>query len=116
MMFVLLFGGRKRFTERMVMSNVRLFHYFVSISFLAGGIFMYPADKKSPKGKLRMLYEGFPMAMLVEKAGGKAVDGQGRRILDKMPESIHDRSPIYLGSSQDVGRIVELLKEEGLAA
>jgi fructose-1,6-bisphosphatase I len=44
---------------------------------LYGGIFMYPADKKSPKGKLRMLYECYPMAMLVEKAGGKAANGQG---------------------------------------
>jgi fructose-1,6-bisphosphatase I len=82
---------------------------------LYGGIFMYPADKKSPKGKLRMLYECYPMAMLVEKAGGKAVDGQGRPMLDKLPEGVHDRSPIYLGSASDVARMVELLKEEGLA-
>lgn len=77
---------------------------------------MYPADKKSPKGKLRMLYEGFPMAMLIERAGGKAIDGQGRPILDNLPEHIHDRCPVYLGSSEDVDRMNALLKEEGLAA
>lgn len=82
---------------------------------LYGGIFMYPADKKSPKGKLRMLYECYPMAMLMEQAGGSAIDGKGQRIMDLMPEGPHDRSPIYLGSKDEVGRVTELLKEEGLA-
>merc|ERR1712118_644028 len=58
-----------------------------------GGIFLYPADKKSTKGKLRVLYEGFPMAMITERAGGRAscgkFKGEVRRILDLTPENIH---------------------------
>lgn len=81
---------------------------------LYGGIFMYPADKKNVKGKLRMLYECYPMAMLMEQAGGLAIDDVGMRILDKTPEGIHDRSPIYLGSRENVERLMELMKEEGI--
>ena len=77
---------------------------------------MYPADKKSPKGKLRCLYEAYPMGLLVEEAGGRAIDGAGRPILEQEPEGAHDRSPIYLGSKDQVDRIVELMKEEGIAA
>lgn len=78
---------------------------------LYGGIFMYPADKKSPKGKLRMLYECYPMAMLVEKAGGRAIDGK-QCMLDIPPSGgIHDRAPIYLGSKQEVDKIEALYKE-----
>lgn len=69
---------------------------------LTGGIFAYPADTKSPNGKLRLLYECFPMAMVMEKAGGMAVTGTGQRILDIVPENIHQRSPIILGSKLDV--------------
>jgi fructose-1,6-bisphosphatase I len=69
---------------------------------LTGGIFAYPADKKSPKGKLRLLYECFPMAMIVEKAGGRATNGKDKRVLDLQPQSIHDRSSIVLGSRLDV--------------
>jgi len=58
---------------------------------LYGGIFMYPADKKNPKGKLRMLYECYPMAMLVEQAGGRAIDSATRCILDLPPAGPHDR-------------------------
>ncbi len=78
---------------------------------LYGGVFMYPADKKNPSGKLRMLYECYPMAMLVEQAGGLAIDGEGKRIMEKSPASgIHDRSAIHLGSKENVERIKELLK------
>lgn len=80
---------------------------------LYGGIFMYPADKKSPKGKLRMLYEGYPMAMLVEVAGGRAIAGT-QRILDIPPTGIHDRCPVYLGSKLEVDRVEELHKEMGV--
>lgn len=81
---------------------------------LYGGIFLYPADKKSPKGKLRLLYECFPMALLMEAAGGLATTG-AHPILDLQPDHIHDRSPIVLGSRADVERVVELYKEQGLA-
>ena len=78
---------------------------------------MYPADKKNPKGKLRCLYEAYPMGLLVEQAGGKAIDGVGLPILDQNPDGgVHDRSPIFLGSTQQVERVVELMKEEGIAA
>ncbi|KAI9611626.1 hypothetical protein H4Q26_008581 [Puccinia striiformis f. sp. tritici PST-130] len=68
---------------------------------LYGGIFGYPADKKSTSGKLRILYEGFPMAFLTEQAGGTATTGT-ERVLDVIPTDIHQRIPIFLGSSDDV--------------
>jgi len=68
---------------------------------LYGGIFAYPADKKSKNGKLRILYECFPMAFLTEQAGGKATTGK-ERVLDLTPQKIHDRCPIFLGSKDDV--------------
>jgi fructose-1,6-bisphosphatase I len=68
---------------------------------LYGGIFGYPDDKKSKDGKLRMLYEAFPMAFLTEQAGGVATTGT-QRILDVVPTSIHGRCPVFLGSSEDV--------------
>lgn len=68
---------------------------------LYGGIFMYPADKKSPNGKLRVLYEVFPMSFIVEKAGGKATDGI-ERLLDIRALDIHQRAPCVLGSPEDV--------------
>ena len=77
---------------------------------LYGGIFMYPADKKSKKGKLRVLYEGFPMAFVIEHAGGVASTGffQGeiQRILDLQPTSIHDRCPIVMGCRRDVDQVL----------
>jgi len=68
---------------------------------LYGGIFGYPADKKSKTGKLRILYEGFPMAFLTEQAGGVATTGT-ERVLDVNPSDIHQRVPIFLGSQEDV--------------
>ena len=75
---------------------------------LKGGIFLYPGDNKSPdrrKGKLRLLYEANPLAFIVEQAGGKASDGY-RRILDIRPDSLHQRTPLFIGSREDV-EIVE---------
>jgi fructose-1,6-bisphosphatase I len=66
-----------------------------------GGIFAYPADTKSPDGKLRLLYEANPMAYLFEQAGGTATTGIDR-ILDIHPKSVHDRTPLVLGSRHDV--------------
>jgi len=77
-----------------------------------GGIFMYPATSAAPKGKLRLLYECNPMAFLVEKAGGLATDGH-TPILDLVPTGIHQRSPIFLGSRDDVQEIVDLYKKHG---
>jgi fructose-1,6-bisphosphatase I len=82
---------------------------------LYGGIFVYPADKKSKKGKLRVLYEGFPMAMITEQAGGVAstgmLNGKVQRILDVMPEHIHDRCPIIMGGERDVKKVLELIEK-----
>jgi fructose-1,6-bisphosphatase I len=74
-----------------------------------GGVFMYPASAKSPAGKLRMLYEAQPLAFLAEAAGGAASDG-ARRILDKIPTSLHERTPLFIGNAEAVHDIVELLK------
>lgn len=78
---------------------------------LYGGIFCYPADSKSKNGKLRILYECFPMAFLVEQAGGRATTGR-KRMLDVQPETIHSRSPIFLGSREDVQDIEAFYKAE----
>src|SRR5262245_58221307 len=93
---------------------------------LYGGVFAYPADKKSPKGKLRILYECAPMAMVFENgerhppspqtgigrhltntitAGGQAVDGNMKRMLEVVPNDIHDRSGIFMGSYDEVERV-----------
>jgi len=80
---------------------------------LYGGIFMYPGDIKSPNGKLRLLYECNPMAMLVEQAGGKATTGT-QRILDIVPTALHQRVPIFLGSPDDVTEVEELYKKHGV--
>jgi len=68
---------------------------------LSGGIFLYPADEKSPKGKLRLLYEAAPLALLVEQAGGAATDG-AQPILDISPTTLHQRTPLIIGSKRDV--------------
>lgn len=79
-----------------------------------GGIFMYPASKDAPNGKLRLLYECIPMAYLIEKAGGMASTGK-KPILDVQPESLHGRAPIFLGSTEDVQEVLALYKKHKLA-
>ncbi|HNS11804.1 MAG TPA: class 1 fructose-bisphosphatase [Bacteroidia bacterium] len=68
---------------------------------LKGGIFVYPSTLKSPKGKLRLLYECNPLAFIIEQAGGKASNGF-HRILDIQPDSLHQRTPLFIGSSDMV--------------
>jgi fructose-1,6-bisphosphatase I len=75
---------------------------------LYGGLFMYPADVKNPNGKLRLLYEAAPLAMIVEHAGGKATDGQ-RRIMEIEPDSLHQRVPLYIGTSEYVDLAAKFL-------
>jgi fructose-1,6-bisphosphatase I len=79
---------------------------------LAGGIFMYPADTKNLKGKLRLLYEASPMAFIAEQAGGSATDGI-HRILDIMPTDLHERTPLVIGSREDVGYVADTLRKMG---
>ena len=68
---------------------------------LYGGIFMYPGDTKHPDGKLRLMYEANPMAFILEQAGGRASNGV-ERILDVQPVSLHQRTPLFVGSEEDV--------------
>ena len=75
-----------------------------------GGVFTYPALRKSPQGKLRLLFELLPMAFLIEQAGGEATDGK-RRILDIPVEEISQRSPIYIGSRYEVEKARKYLEE-----
>jgi fructose-1,6-bisphosphatase I len=77
-----------------------------------GGIFMYPATSDTPHGKLRLLYEGNPMAFIVENAGGRTFTGNGS-ILDLKTTSIHQRCPVFLGSKEDVLDIERLYKKHG---
>jgi len=76
---------------------------------LKGGVFMYPPTKKAPNGKLRLMYEANPMAMLMEQAGGKALAGPGMRILDVRPTDIHQRTAVVLGSADEVDHVVRHL-------
>ncbi len=78
---------------------------------LQGGIFMYPGEAQNPQGKLRLMYEAAPMAMIVEQAGGRASDGH-RDILDIEPESLHQRVPLYMGSAEFVDLAEEKLRTE----
>lgn len=78
---------------------------------LKGGIFMYPATEKTPNGKLRLMYECNPMAFIVEQAGGQASTGSGR-ILDLLPTDLHQRAPIFIGSSNMVDQCVQMLVED----
>lgn len=75
---------------------------------LYGGIYCYPGDAKNPDGKLRLMYENNPLAFIMEHAGGAASNGTGR-ILDIQPESLHQRSPLFIGSVEDVRLAEEFL-------
>jgi fructose-1,6-bisphosphatase I len=97
-------GKREAMNVRYVGSMVADFHR----NLLAGGLFAYPANAKSPLGKLRLLYECNPLAYICEQAGGAAIDGP-RRVLDIQPTALHQRTPIYLGSSADVAIAREML-------
>jgi fructose-1,6-bisphosphatase I len=97
-------GKRKPMNVRYVGSLVADFHR----NLLGGGLFAYPANTKSPNGKLRLLYECNPLAFIVEQAGGAATDGR-RRILEIEPTELHQRSPYFIGSRADVAIATELL-------
>jgi fructose-1,6-bisphosphatase I len=73
-----------------------------------GGIFMYPATKDAPQGKLRLLYECNPMSFIMEQAGGLASNGT-IPVLDIQPVKLHERSPIFLGSKDDVNDVLAVI-------
>ncbi|KAJ2555742.1 Fructose-1,6-bisphosphatase, partial [Coemansia sp. RSA 1933] len=93
-------SGRKPYSARYIGSMVADVHR----TLLYGGIFAYPSDRKSRSGKLRILYESFPMAFITEQAGGKATTGV-QRVLDLVPKHIHDRCPIFLGGTDDIAEV-----------
>jgi len=99
-------ANNKPYSSRYIGSMVADVHR----TLLYGGIFGYPADKKSKSGKLRLLYEGYPMAYLVEQAGGLATDGT-QNVLDIVPTEIHQRTGIFLGSKEDVEDVMKFFKE-----
>src|SRR5216110_82944 len=78
---------------------------------ISGGIFLYPAATNYPQGKLRLLYEAAPLAFVVEQAGGRATDGC-RSILDVGPESLHQKTPLVIGSKDDVAFAARILSAE----
>ncbi|CCE92388.1 fructose 1,6-bisphosphate 1-phosphatase TDEL_0E01450 [Torulaspora delbrueckii] len=92
--------NKKPYSARYVGSMVADVHR----TFLYGGLFAYPADQKAKSGKLRLLYEAFPMAFLMEQAGGIAINDRGERILDLVPEHIHDKTSIWLGSPDEINQ------------
>jgi fructose-1,6-bisphosphatase I len=100
-------SGKAPYSARYIGSMVADVHR----TLLYGGIFGYPDDKKSKSGKLRLLYEAFPMAYLIEQAGGLATTGT-KRILDVQPTQIHERCPVFLGSKEDVQDLLKFYEAE----
>jgi fructose-1,6-bisphosphatase I len=76
-----------------------------------GGIYLYPPTRKTPNGKLRLLYEGYPLAFLIEQAGGEAMAGE-EKVLDLEPTDFHQRAPLYIGSPELVNRLLACMKKE----
>ena len=93
----------KDFNMRWVASMVAEVHRIMT----RGGVFMYPRDTRTPlkPGRLRLMYEAAPMALLIEQAGGRAVTGTSE-LLDLVPDTLHQRVPVILGSHEEVSRIV----------
>lgn len=106
--------GKKPYSARYVGSMVADIHR----TLLYGGIYLYPADHKSPEGKLRMLYEGIPMALIIEQAGGIAsagmFKGKIQRVMDLTPDHIHCKCPIIMGGPRDIGIVYEQYKKAGI--
>ncbi|MGF1513364.1 MAG: class 1 fructose-bisphosphatase [Elainellaceae cyanobacterium] len=75
-----------------------------------GGVFLYPGTAKQPEGKLRLLYESAPLAFLAEQASGRATTGQ-QAIMDVVPGAIHQRSPLIIGSRENVEQIESFIQE-----
>ena len=94
------------YTARYIGSMVADFHR----NLLKGGVFIYPPTAKAPNGKLRLLFECIPMAFITEQAGGKATVGDGSRILDVIPEQLHQRVPAVMGSANMVDKLEDFMK------
>jgi len=96
------------YSSRYIGSLVADFHR----TLLRGGIFMYPPTARYSKGKLRLLYEANPIAFIAEQAGGMATDGR-QRIMDIQPDSLHQRTPLYVGSKYEMERLMAFAKKKG---
>jgi len=94
----------KPYGSRYIGSLVADFHR----TLLYGGLFMYPGDRKNPQGKLRLLYEAAPVAMIAEQAGGRATDGT-RPISEIQPDTLHQRTPLFVGSPDCMGLVDRFL-------
>lgn len=99
-----------KYTARYIGSMVGDVHR----TLLYGGMFCYPADNKNRNGKLRLLYEAYPMAKLIETAGGTAIVGDMsmQRILDVEPKEIHQKTPILLGTSEEIDKYKKVLNKK----
>jgi fructose-1,6-bisphosphatase I len=97
---------KRPYSSRYIGSLVADFHR----NMLKGGIFIYPSTAKSPNGKLRLLYECNPVSWIIEQAGGKASDGY-TRILEKQPKTLHERTPLFIGSVNMVTMAEEFMKK-----
>ena len=97
---------QRPYTSRYIGSLVSDFHR----NMLKGGIYIYPSATNYPNGKLRLLYEGNPMAFLAEQAGGVASDGYNR-ILDIKPTTLHQRVPLFIGSKEMVKKAEQLMRD-----
>ena len=95
-----------RYTSRYVGSMVADVHR----TLLYGGVFGYPADEKNPSGKLRLLYEAAPMSFLMEQAGGLSTTGT-ERIMQLVPENVHQRVPVIMGSKSEVEEVISAYKD-----
>ncbi|HQV00987.1 MAG TPA: class 1 fructose-bisphosphatase, partial [Bacteroidia bacterium] len=94
------------YSSRYIGSLVSDFHR----NMIKGGVYIYPSTAKSPKGKLRLLYECNPLAFIVEQAGGLASDGFNR-ILEMQPKSLHQRCPLFIGSYEMVKKAEEFMQK-----
>ncbi|QLB20546.1 fructose-bisphosphatase [Vespertiliibacter pulmonis] len=97
---------KRPYSSRYIGSLVSDFHR----NLLKGGIYLYPTTTAYPQGKLRLLYEGNPMAFIAEQAGGMATNGK-MPILDIQPTELHQRTPFFVGSTQMVQKVEDLLRE-----
>ncbi len=97
-------ASSRPYSSRYIGSLVSDFHR----NLIKGGIYVYPSTYKSPKGKLRLLYECNPLAMIVEQSGGRATDGF-MRILEIQPKSLHQRTPLFIGSLNMVNKAEEFM-------
>jgi fructose-1,6-bisphosphatase I len=97
----------RTYSSRYIGSLVADFHR----TLLKGGIFLYPPTRSHPQGKLRLLYEANPVALLVEQAGGVATDGT-RRVLDLVPASLHQRTPLAVGSRAEMDLLAAMMERD----